>query len=155
MHERPSRHPGTSYHASGADGCHQSHPQDSRRAASEHQLLRPPKCPRPAGRLRVTNTSHHNPSQPGTVSPGCVWRLGMAGCPGLTPSGSARGRRGIILAATWPRKVLCPFFGGKNYLKSNSEIILLQFARQGARIAMWHMWHMSGSRSLGDDPLGP
>ena len=34
--------------------------------------------PWPAGRLRVTTKSHHRPTQPATVSPGCLWRAGMA-----------------------------------------------------------------------------
>ena len=33
-------------------------------------------CPRPAGRLRVTTTCHHRPTQPVTVPPGCVCRAG-------------------------------------------------------------------------------
>ena len=61
---------------SGPGGGHPSHPQDPAAppltTASRRHLERP----RPAGRLRVTTTCHHRPTQPVTVPPGCVCRAG-------------------------------------------------------------------------------
>ena len=50
----------------------------TRRAPADPRTTIPKWRPWPAGRLRVTPTSHHRPTQPATVSPGCVWRAGMA-----------------------------------------------------------------------------
>ena len=61
---------------SGPGGGHPSRPQDPAAppltTASRRHLERP----RPAGRLRVTTTCHHRPTQPVTVPPGCVCRAG-------------------------------------------------------------------------------
>ena len=88
----------------------------TRRAPADPRTTIPKWRPWPAGRLRVTTTSHHRPTQPATVSPGCVWRAGMARRPRDEPvRGSPRPPRvdfGHSCTAVLLGGVVCPFFWG-------------------------------------------
>ena len=104
---------------SGPGGGHPSHPQDPAAPPLTTASRRHFERPRPAGRLRVTTTCHHRPTQPVTVPPGCVCRAGRGwgshdepfrGCP--RPPRAIWGGAVLIRAA---RRPVWPFLGGKKY----------------------------------------
>ena len=74
----PGRRYRTPSDASDPGGGHPSHPQDPAAPPLTTASRRHFERPRPAGRLRVTTTCHHQPTQPVIVSPGCVCRAGSA-----------------------------------------------------------------------------
>ena len=100
----PAGHPRTLSRPSGAGRGHQSHPQDSRRPEDNHIT-----CTEMASLACGTAAGHHRPTQPATVSPGCVWRAGMARRP---RDGPAEGQFWAQLYSCTARRVVCPFLGG-------------------------------------------
>ena len=108
----PSR---TSSNARGAGGGHRSHPQDTRRAADAISRRRRYKPPGPTGRQRASTTSHHQPTQPTTVTPGGV---GTPWMPRRAHCDLVRGRRDPIPADLYCSGAVCPFFRDITYLIS-------------------------------------
>ena len=114
-HDCPSGHPRTSSHARGAGGGHRSHPQDTRGAAAAISRRRRYKPPGPTGRQRASTTSHHQPTQPTTVTPGGV---GTPWMPRRAHRDLVRGRRDPIPADLYCSGAVCPFFWDITYLIS-------------------------------------
>ena len=86
---------------------HRSHPQDTRRAAAAISRRRRYKPPGPTGRQRASTTSHHQPTQPTTVTPGGV---GTSWMPRRAHHDLVRGRRDPIPADLYCSGAVWPFF---------------------------------------------